>query len=187
MFSPVIRFGLSIGSLSRGAWIAGALAVLLALGMGLAPVGARAKINGPQSGLPEETLTIVTAIGERHSFTVEMATTEKQQEIGLMFRNQLDPGHGMLFPFAKPKQASFWMRNTLIPLDMIFADARGVVQRVHINATPLDETPIPGGPGIQYVLEINGGLAALLGIDAGSQLQHPAIDPGLAAWSCDPS
>lgn len=121
------------------------------------------------------------------SFSAEIADTSEERAKGLMFRESLPRFSGMLFIYDSPRQAAFWMRNTLIPLDMIFADARGVVQRVHINARPLDETPIPGGPDIQYVLEINGGLAALLGIDAGSQLQHPAIDPGLAAWSCDPS
>ena len=177
MFSPVIRFGLSIGSLSRGAWIAGALAVLLALGMGLAPVGARAKINGPQSGLPEETLTIVTAIGERHSFTVEMATTEKQQEIGLMFRNQLDPGHGMLFPFAKPKQASFWMRNTLIPLDMLFIRADGSIANVIRLAEPLTITPQRSNGQVTAVLELAGGEADRLDIRAGDRVLHPFFKP----------
>ncbi|MEC3860519.1 DUF192 domain-containing protein [Mesobacterium sp. TK19101] len=121
------------------------------------------------------------------SFSAEIAGTSEERAKGLMFRETMPRFSGMLFVYDSPRQVAFWMRNTLIPLDMIFADARGVVQRVHANARPLDETPIPGGPGIQYVLEINGGMAALLGIDAGSQLQHPAIDQALAAWSCDPS
>jgi uncharacterized membrane protein (UPF0127 family) len=90
----------------------------------------------------------------------------------------------MLFVYDAPQPVSFWMRNTLIPLDMIFADARGVVQRVHRGAVPLDETPIPGGDAIQYVLEVNAGVAERFGIEAGSEMRHPAIGPG-AAWPCE--
>jgi uncharacterized membrane protein (UPF0127 family) len=77
------------------------------------------------------------------------------------------------------------MRNTLIPLDMIFADETGTVTKVHENAVPLDETTIDGGPGVQYVLEINGGLAAPMGIGPGAEMRHPAIAPDAAAWPCD--
>jgi uncharacterized membrane protein (UPF0127 family) len=78
----------------------------------------------------------------------------------------------------------FWMKNTLIPLDMIFADAAGRVTRVHAMAVPGDETPVEGGAGVQFVLEINGGLAERLGIAPGAELRHPAIGDG-AAWPCD--
>jgi len=74
---------------------------------------------------------------------------------GLMFREAMPLSSGMLFVYGRPQRVSFWMRNTLIPLDMIFADARGVVTRVHAEAVPLDETPIDGGEGVQFVLEIN--------------------------------
>jgi hypothetical protein len=77
------------------------------------------------------------------------------------------------------------MENTLIPLDMIFADATGTVTRVHPEAVPLDRTPIDGGDGVQYVLEINGGLAAALRIRPGAVLRHPDIDQARAAWPCD--
>ena len=77
------------------------------------------------------------------------------------------------------------MKNTLIPLDMIFADATGTVTRVHENAVPGDLRPVDGGAGVQYVLEINGGMSAQLGIARGSVLRHPAIDPAAAAWPCD--
>jgi len=75
------------------------------------------------------------------------------------------------------------MRNTLIPLDMIFLDARGRVAHVHANARPLDETPISGGPGVQAVLEINGGFAARLGIAPGTEMLHPLFGAD-AAWPC---
>ena len=103
---------------------------------------------------------------------------------GLMHRESMPRSAGMLFVYDKPQPVSFWMRNTLIPLDMIFMDETGVVQRVHDNAVPLDETGIKGGDDIQFVLEINGGLASRLGIVEGAELRHPAI--GLnAAWPCE--
>ena len=91
---------------------------------------------------------------------------------------------GMLFVYDRPQRVAFWMRNTLIPLDMIFLDETGTVVRVHENAIPLDETAIPGGDNIQYVLEINAGLSALFGIEEGTELRHPSIGEN-AAWSCE--
>ncbi len=117
-------------------------------------------------------------------FTVEVADTPAERSRGLMHRETLPRSAGMLFIYERPQLVSFWMRNTLIPLDMIFMDETGTVRRVHENAVPLDETGIPGGPDIQFVLEINGGLARRLGIAEGSVLRHPAIGED-AAWACD--
>ena len=117
-------------------------------------------------------------------FSVAVADTGPKRSRGLMFE-KMARSQGMLFVYPRPQSVAFWMKNTLIPLDMIFADASGVVQRVHANAVPGDLTGIPGGDGIQYVLEINGGLSAQLGIEAGAQMQHPAIDQAQAAWPCD--
>jgi len=116
-------------------------------------------------------------------FTVELADDPSERSLGLMHRETMARSAGMLFAYDKPQFVSFWMRNTLIPLDMIFMDETGRVMRVHENAIPLDETGIPGGEGIQYVLEINGGLARRLGIDEGSELRHPIIG-AVAAWPC---
>ena len=118
-------------------------------------------------------------------FAVEVADDGAERAKGLMHRSQMPKSAGMLFVYERPGSVAFWMRNTLIPLDMIFADAAGVVQKVHVMAIPLDETSIPGGSNIQYVLEINGGLADAMGIVAGSQMQHPAIGEA-AAWPCEP-
>ena len=118
-------------------------------------------------------------------FAVEVADDWAEQRQGLMHRSEMPKSAGMLFVYDRPGPVAFWMRNTLIPLDMIFADAAGVVQKVHAMAIPLDETSIPGGSNIQYVLEINGGLADAMGIVAGSQMQHPAIGEA-AAWPCEP-
>ncbi len=118
-------------------------------------------------------------------FAVEVADTPQARSRGLMHRQSMPTMAGMIFFYPAPQNVAFWMRNTLIPLDMIFADRRGVVRRVHANAVPLDETSIPGGPNIQSVLEINGGMAARLGIGPGTQLRHPGFAQGDAAWPCD--
>ena len=117
-------------------------------------------------------------------FTVEIADDEEERNRGLMHRESMARSAGMLFVYPRPGRVGFWMRNTLIPLDMIFLDETGTVRHVHHNAIPHDETPIPGGDGILAVLEINGGLAAALGIKKGSQMRHPAFDPATASWPC---
>ena len=117
-------------------------------------------------------------------FTVEVADTAQSRGQGLMNRPSMHTSAGMLFVYEQPVNAVFWMRNTLIPLDMIFAGPDGVVRNVHANAVPLDETTIDGGIGIKYVLEINGGLADRIGIAPGSEMRHPAIGGDGAAWAC---
>lgn len=118
------------------------------------------------------------------AFTVEVADDAEERAQGLMNRESMAKTAGMLFVYPAPKRVGFWMKNTLIELDMIFSDRTGTVRRVHHRAQPHDERPIMGGRAIQYVLEINGGLAAQLGISEGSQLRHPAIDTKAAAWPC---
>ncbi len=118
-------------------------------------------------------------------FSVEIADTPETQARGLMFRESLPRGAGMLFVYDRPQRVAFWMRNTLISLDMIFVDETGTVTRVHHEAVPLDETPIDGGPGVVAVLEINGGLARRFGIAPGSELRHPRLPQDAAAWACD--
>ena len=117
-------------------------------------------------------------------FTVEVADDPKERSVGLMHRAYMSRGAGMLFVYETPQRAVFWMKNTLLPLDMIFLDASGTVTRIHENAIPGDLTGIDGGQAVQYVLEINGGLAARLGISEGSELRHPSVGPD-AAWPCD--
>ncbi|WP_286173751.1 DUF192 domain-containing protein [Rhodobacter sp. NTK016B] len=121
------------------------------------------------------------------AFSVEIADDDAERAQGLMHRESMGRFAGMLFVFERPQRAVFWMENTLIPLDMLFIDDQGVVQHVHENAVPMDRTPIDGGMGIQYVLEINGGMASRLGIEEGAELRHPAIAAGAgegAAWPC---
>ena len=118
-------------------------------------------------------------------FSVELAVNDAERARGLMYREEMAASAGMLFAYARPqRRISFWMRNTLIPLDILFFDADGVLRTIQADARPLDETPLPGGDDIQYVLEINGGLAARLGIEPGSEMRHPLIDGPGAAWPC---
>ncbi|MGI3171464.1 DUF192 domain-containing protein [Pseudooceanicola sp. C21-150M6] len=118
------------------------------------------------------------------AFTVEIADDGRERAQGLMYRDQLDPWSGMLFVYERPSDTiAFWMRNTRIPLDIIFLDQNGVVRRIAENAVPFDETGLPGGNGIQYVLEINGGMARRLGIGVGTELRNPVLGE-FAAWPC---
>lgn len=117
-------------------------------------------------------------------FSVEIADDEQERSRGLMHRTDMASSAGMLFVYERPQTMSFWMRNTLIELDMLFVDATGVVRHIHHRAQPLDETPIFGGRDLTHVLEINGGLAEKLGITTGSQLRHPSFSPDNAVWAC---
>ena len=114
-------------------------------------------------------LTIRTATGT-HMFTVQIAATPEQQEHGLMFYRSLGADQGMIFPYDPPQSVSFWMKNTLIPLDMVFIRADGTIARI-ATAKPLDETPVPAGEPVAAVLEIRGGRAAELGIREGDTVQ----------------
>lgn len=118
------------------------------------------------------------------AFRIEVAQTPDERARGLMFREYMAAGAGMLFVFEQTGPVAFWMENTLIPLDMIFVDEDGTVSHIHHNAIPHDRTPIPGGDAVRYVLEINGGMARALGIDVGAELRHPAILQKAAVWPC---
>lgn len=107
-----------------------------------------------------------------HQFTVEVAATPQQQETGLMFRKSLAGDRGMIFPYDPPENAAFWMKNTLIPLDIIFIRSDGTIVRI-TNAEPMSLEPLPAGEPIAAVLEIRGGRAAELGIKEGD----------IATWS----
>ena len=110
--------------------------------------------------------------GRTHDFMVEVAETVEQQAQGLMFRERLGPSEGMIFPFASPRPASFWMKNTLIPLDMIFIRPDGTIARIAENAEPLSERTVPSGEPVVAVLEVAGGTAARLGLKAGDRVEH---------------
>ena len=125
-------------------------------------------------------------VRELHALpTAALPSTVDERSVGLMNRESMPQFDGMLFVYDSPRSVGFWMKNTLIPLDMIFLDKTGTVKKVHSNAKPLDENPIMGGNGILAVLEINGGLARKIGISEGWQMRHPRFDQETAAWPCD--
>ena len=142
-----------------------ALTLALALPVAGCDKGAEAEA-GAEATVP---LTIAMA-GATHRFRVEIARTEAEQEKGLMFRTSLPADGGMLFPFAKPKIANFWMKNTLIPLDMIFVRADGSIDRIAENAIPESLDPVVSGGEVAAVLELVGGTAAKLGIDESAKV-----------------
>jgi uncharacterized membrane protein (UPF0127 family) len=123
----------------------------------------------------EEELTIRTVDGARHRFTIELALNSKDQTKGLMFRQSMPKDHGMLFVFGSNRERSFWMKNTLIPLDIIFLEQDGRIQHIHSMAKPQDLTGITSGLPSYAVLEINGGLSYQLGIKAGDYVHHTAF------------
>ncbi|WP_085810612.1 DUF192 domain-containing protein [Sphingomonas sp. TZW2008] len=119
-------------------------------------------------------VTITSATG-RHVFKVEMARTEPQQQRGLMYRTNIPADGGMLFaPYppegGPPREASFWMKNTPSPLDIIFIRADGTIARIAENTVPFSEAQVPSGEPVAAVLEINGGRAAELGIAEGDKV-----------------
>ncbi len=160
--------------MNKGAGLA-LLAVLLA-----APVGALAD-SAPLCAA--DRVVIETAKGPR-AFRVEVAATPAARSRGLMGRHDLDADQGMLFLYDAPQPALFWMKDTPLALDMIFADATGRVSHVHPDARPFDETPIPGGDDVLAVVEVRAGTAARLGIGPGARLAHPALPQRGAAWPC---
>ncbi|MEM7488147.1 MAG: DUF192 domain-containing protein [Pseudomonadota bacterium] len=118
-------------------------------------------------------------------FDTELALTPQEQARGLMFREEMARLSSMLFVFPAARERGFWMRNTLLPLDIIFLDDAGTITRIHENAVPLDETVIRSEGPARAVLEINGGLAADLGLAVGDQLRSPVMPQDGAAWPCD--
>lgn len=120
-----------------------------------------------------EPLVIHTG-GSAYKFEVEVVTTPETRAQGLMFRKAMPPNAGMLFIYPGEQPVSFWMKNTLIPLDMLFVKADGSIAHIAHNAVPMDETPIDSGAAVKAVLEINGGTANALGIQEGDKVEYQA-------------
>jgi uncharacterized membrane protein (UPF0127 family) len=123
----------------------------------------------PVSGLPVIPLT-VTHGARRLAFRVEVASTPEQQERGLMFRTSMGANDGMIFPMKPPRPASFWMKNTVIPLDIIFIGTNGRILNIAANAVPYSLQPVYSLGDVKGVLELNGGRAAELGIEPGDKV-----------------
>jgi uncharacterized membrane protein (UPF0127 family) len=139
-------------------------ALFAALFIALAPVALSA------AELPTAPLDIVTADGKSHHFTVEIADTPDERETGLMNREQLAADAGMLFDFKAPEDVAFWMKNTLIPLDMLFIDQSGHIVNIAERTVPNSLVPIGSVKPVRAVLEVNGGTAARLGIKPGDKI-----------------
>jgi uncharacterized protein len=146
-------------------WAALSLVVLVALAAG-----------GPARSDGLEALQIVTATGT-HDFEVEIAKDDASRARGLMDRRYMPADHGMLFEFDREAPEAFWMKDTYIPLDMIFISGAGVVTNIAANAEPLSERAIPSGPPCAAVLELNGGEAARIGLRVGDKVRHPFFKP----------
>jgi uncharacterized membrane protein (UPF0127 family) len=149
----------------RRLFLAAVLAVLAAF---LATPALRAQL----ATFPKSELDIETQAGTQH-FKIEEAQTPAQMSQGLMYRRAMPADAGMLFEFPKVQVASFWMKNTLIPLDMLFIAPDGTIADYHERAVPLSEEAINSDQPVAAVLELNGGIIAKLGIKRGDHVVHP--------------
>jgi uncharacterized membrane protein (UPF0127 family) len=144
-------------------------ASLVAVPAACQPAATPVALERSAAGLDQLALTIVSG-GKTHRFTVEAARSLEQQRTGMMNRNSLAPDRGMIFPYDPPQPVSFWMQNTLIPLDMIFISPGGKILRIEANAVPLSLDPVASGGPVEAVLELAGGRSAELGLKAGDQV-----------------
>lgn len=134
-------------------------------------------LGGAAAALPMATVSVDTAKG-RSTFKVEVADDHASQEKGLMYRKTMAADAGMLFDFHQDSMTTFWMKNTALPLDIIFIRRDGTISSIAGNAVPMSESPIPSSEPIRAVLEINGGLARTLGIEPGAKVHGAIFDKG---------
>lgn len=165
---------LTRGAVSRRAAGAVALALLVL----------SAFVNVPRAIADEITfardrLAIETSDGRVHAFDVELALTPVQRARGLMFREVMAPDAGMLFLFDREEPRAFWMKNTYLPLDMVFIDREGFIVAIATDTVPLTETPVPSGAPALAVLELNAGTTDDLDIAPGDRVLYPAFEDRL--------
>jgi uncharacterized membrane protein (UPF0127 family) len=151
-------------------WLLGLLRLLAALAL----IGG---INAAAAVEFEETPLAIEAEDGRFEFTVELATSPAQRAQGLMFRTELDEDRGMLFDFGRPQRASMWMRNTYVPLDMLFIAGDGRITQIVADTKPLTDTSIISREPVRAVLELHAGVTAKLGIRPGDRVVHPLFAP----------
>ncbi|MBN8874799.1 MAG: DUF192 domain-containing protein [Rhodospirillales bacterium] len=145
---------------------------LLALAPLLPARAEAADPTGPQAELPKEKLVIVTRDGKQHVFMVEMALTGDQQTVGEMFRTKVPEDGGMLFDWGAPRESQMWMRNTLVPLDMVFINADGTIRSIAENTVPQSLAIVDSRGPVRATLELAGGLTAKLGIRVGDRVKQ---------------
>jgi uncharacterized membrane protein (UPF0127 family) len=131
-----------------------------------------AHAQNPNVKFDKSEMTIESG-GKSLRFTVEIADNDDRRMLGLMHRRQMAADAGMLFDFKRDAPVAMWMRNTLIPLDMLFADKDGVIRHIHERAVPLSEAIISSDGAVRGVLELNGGTVSRLGIKVGDRMVHP--------------
>jgi uncharacterized membrane protein (UPF0127 family) len=151
------------------------LVLVLCLAVGAAACSGGASTSAANAASRSTLIPLtVTSAGKQHAFKVEVARTPEQQERGLMFRDHLAPDHGMIFPMAPPRVASFWMKNTVIPLDMIFVRSDGTIAKIAAETVPYSLDPVSSDEPVAAVLEIAGGRAAELGLQPDDKIMWTA-------------
>ena len=156
--------------LARGLGAACLASAVMALFLCVSVTAARA-----EEKFDTQPLTIGTKDGKSHPFTVELAVTPRQREQGLMNRREMAEDRGMLFAFGETRQVFMWMKNTYLPLDMLFLGKDGKIRTIKENAEPLSEAIIDSKGPIDYVLELNGGTVKRLGIRTGNRVENELI------------
>ncbi|WP_192253775.1 DUF192 domain-containing protein [Mesorhizobium silamurunense] len=139
--------------------------------------------DGQAMMLPVDPTPLVAVTGSgKHSFSIEIADTSDEREAGLMFRKDMTDDHGMLFVFERPGEVNFWMKNTPMPLDLVFVGQDGRIKAIK-RGEPESEAIISPGQPVSFVLELKAGTAARDGLADGDVLRHPAIDKAAGAGS----
>lgn len=161
----------------RWGLLAGGLALACG-GLGSKPVQAEEAITQAQPPLPEVSLSITDQTGRDHVFTVELARTPHQQEVGEMFRREIAPDHGMLFVWPTPQDSAMWMRNTFVSLDMVFIDEQNRIHAIEEHTTPLSEGIISSHGPVRAVLELPAGTTERLGLVVGDRVTSSALPAG---------
>ena len=128
-----------------------------------------------QPTLPSQALTIVSQSGARHRFTVELARTPREQQVGLMFRTAIPPDHGMLFIWPSVQPSDMWMENCPVPEDMLFVGEDGIIRHIAENTVPESLAHISSGGPVRATIELQGGIAAKLGIAVGDRIENKAF------------
>ena len=142
-------------------------------------IGARAQSpepTGPQAKLPTQMLSITTADGKAHEFSVELARTPRQQQVGLMYRTSIAPGEGMLFVWPRPEISQMWMQHCPVPEDMVFIGTDGTIASIAENTVPESLALVSSNVVTAATLELQGGVTAKLGISVGDKVTCKALD-----------
>lgn len=146
--------------------------------LALLPAAALAQepdIKQAQPELPKERLVIATRDGKEHVFNVEVAKTPEQQTVGLMFRTAVPPDGGMLFDWSRPRESHMWMRNTLVPLDMVFINEDGTIRSIAENTVPESLAVVDSRGPVRATLELAGGTTERLDIRVGDKVLAPTL------------